>query len=511
MDKPFALYRMTRRSWLSWGGRVLLVSTVVAMACSACLRSLPEWTPMKDAPPAPGKAWKPRLDQLSSPLPAEQLPGLPPTLEPFADKLSLPQFIDAALQTSPTTRQAWEQARAAAAAWAQARGGYYPTIGANLYGFRTEGGPSAGATDFAETIGQGELTLSYLLLDFGGRSAQAEAARQALFNANWNHDQAIQDVLRNVAQAYHNHLGARAQMQADEVSLAEAQKSLQAAEERRRAGVGTLADVLQAQATEAQVRVALESDRGAVEISRGQLATAVGWPANIPFGVAEGPEELPLDAIGQNVEELIARAQRNRPDLAAVRAFVQQREAELRQSDSALWPQLLANGNVGHEIVRGGFDTENSYYQVGLQLQIPLFQGFTLYNAVRGARARLEAAHAALQLQMQTVVSDVWAAYYNFRTAARQLEASRTLLASSTQAFQASTARFRAGAGDIVELLNAQSQLARARAQQVQAQTSLFTSYAELVHAIGAELPAADSEMESGTTGARGYPQHGKP
>jgi outer membrane protein len=466
---------------------------------------------MNAAPPAPGKAWQPRPDQRVGPLPGEQLQGIPATLEPFVAKLSLPQFIDVALETSPTTRQTWQQARAAAAAWAQARSSYYPTLGATLSGMRSESGPSMGASGFSETEGQGQLTLSYLLLDFGGRNAQAEAARQALFNANWNHDQAIQDLLRNVAQGYYNHLGARAQLRADEASLAEAEKSLQAAEERRRAGVGTLADVLQAQANGAQVRVVLETNRGAVEISRGQLATTVGWPANTSFGVADEPEELPLDAISQNVEDLIAQAQQNRPDLAAVRAFVQQQEALLRQTTSALWPQVLANGSAGHEIIRGPTDTENTLFQAGLAIQIPLFQGFALRNAVRGARADLEAARAALQLQLQVVVSDVWAAYYNFRTAAGQLDASQTLLASSTQAYEAAMARYRAGAGGIVELLTAQTQLAKARAQRAQAQTNLFTSYAELVHAIGAERPAAVSKAGLKTISAKGYSHHGKP
>ena len=466
---------------------------------------------MQYAPSAPGQAWQPRPDQRTGPLPSEQLPGIPADLEPYAAKLSLPQFIDVALQSNPTTRQAWEQARAAAAAWAQARGNYYPSISATLSGMRNEGGPSSGAAGFAQTISQNTLTLSYLLLDFGGRSAQAEAARQALFNANWNHDQAIQDVLRTVAQTYYGYLGTRAQLQADEASLSEAQKSLQAAEGRRGAGVGTLADVLQAQANEAQVRVVLETNRGAVEIAHGQLATAVGWPANTAFGVADAPEELPLDAIGQNVEELIAQAQQNRPDLAAVRAFVQQREAQLRQTTATLWPQLVANGNAGYERVWGTLATENTVFAAGVELQVPIFQGFTQLNAVRGARAQLEAARAALQLQVQAVVSDVWAAYYNVRTATRQIEASQTLLASSTRAYEAAMARYRAGAGDIVELLNAQSQLAKARVQRVQAQTNLFTSYAELVHAIGAELPAAASKAGSSTTAARGYAPHEKP
>ncbi len=43
--------------------------------------------------------------------------------------------------------------------------------------------------------------------------------------------------------------------------------------------------------------------------------------------------------------------------------------------------------------------------------------------------------------------------------------------------------------GDIVELLNAQATLAQARAEQVQAKTDIFTSYADLINAIGTDLP----------------------
>jgi hypothetical protein len=181
------MHRTAIGCWLSRGSRVLFPPMVVVVACSACLRSLPEWTPMKDASPAPGNAWKLRPDQLSAPLPAEPLPGTPPALERFAAKLSLPQFIDVTLQISLTTCQPGGQARAAAVARTQARSSDGPTLSANLSGLRSEGGSAAGMARFAATVGQGEL--SYLLLDLGSRSAEVEAVRRASFNANWNHDQ----------------------------------------------------------------------------------------------------------------------------------------------------------------------------------------------------------------------------------------------------------------------------------------------------------------------------------
>ena len=461
-----------------------------------CAQGFPELNPSKETSTAPGAVWRPHTGEYSEFFPTEELAGVPSELGEYINELTLSQLVDVALVNNPTTIQAWERAKAAAAAWAVARGIYYPQIdGSAEYAYNKGGGEAKGLNRYKEQYGHVGATLNYLLLDFGGRSAQSQAARQALYNANWNHNQAIQDVLLNVASAYYKYIGNKAQTRADEVSLEEAKISLEAAELRLEAGVGTLPDVLQAKATMAQVQFDLVADRGAVETSRGTLATAVGWSADTEFDVADEPSELPLKALQQNVEDLIVTAKKNRPEFAAVEAFVSQREAELREAQSNRFPQLFAVGQIARWWVRpDGLSSDYfTNYLVGLQLQIPIFQGFALVNAVREARANLKAAQAALLVEEQVVIQDVWNAYYNFRTAAQQLEASEVLVASAKESYDASLARFRSGVGDIVELLNAQTLLAEARAEKVQSRTSLFTFYAELIHAIGAETPSINN------------------
>ena len=137
----------------------------------------------------------------------------------------------------------------------------------------------------------------------------------------------------------------------------------------------------------------------------------------------------------------------------------------------------------------GGSGDYFTDYLVGLQLQVPIFQGFQIINSVRQASAQLESARAALDLQQQIVIDQVWNAFYNFRTAVQSLQAADKLVASSQESYDASLARFKSGVGDIVELLNAQATLAQARSEQVQARTDIFTSYANLVNAIGTDLP----------------------
>ena len=500
MDSQQKSKIINRRSTI----KTVLLSWVLFCLCG-CQKPLPELNPNRFASSAPGKYYKSETkSKTTPPLPLEDNTTLDPeNLTPPARRLTLSDLVDVALRINPATQSSWEQARAAAADWAVSRGDYYPSIDGKVSGMGLGGDDSSG---YYGNVG---LSLSYLLLDFGGRAATAESARQALMAANWNHNQGIQDILRNVPQAYHTYFGNRAQVRASESDLEEALTSLKSTEQRKNAGVSTIADVLQARARVDQVRLDLVSNRGAVKISRGELATAVGWPANADFDVAEGPKTLPLNAIAQNTQTLISLALRDRPDLAASRAAVKQSRAELRKAESDLWPKLVATGNLawssidgrisGSDFIESGgnFSSSGVGYYGGLSLQIPLFEGFSLRNNVRAAEARMKASRADLKRKEESVISDVWSAFYNMQTAAQQVDSSETLLTSSKESFQVSLARYRAGVADIVELLNAQSTLTSARTQRVQAQTDLFISYAELMHAIGAELPADDSNRMS--------------
>ena len=515
MAIDFALIGMEIQRRVCGGMKVLCLSIVLAVAFLGCNKAMPELEPDKFVATAPGKIYEVSKEEKPDSLLAEKLPGISDDLRPSGHKLTLAQLVDVALRINPSTKVAWERARSAAAQWGVARGDYYPTISGDASGYGI-GGSTRGV------LGQVGVSLSYLLLDFGGREASVESARQVLAAANWNHNQAIQDVLRNVPQAYYEYIGYKAQVRASEASLKEALTSLDSTEQRRRAGVSTIADVLQARSNADQVRLTLVANRGGVKVSRGDLATAVGWPANIDFDVAVEPKDLPLSRMEQNTKELINLALRDRPDLESARATVRQGKADLKKAESDLWPKLVATGNAGWTGINarmsgslgifedGDIDSSDINYYGGLALQVPIFEGFSLRNKVRVARSDLEAARAALRVKEEEVISDVWRSYYNVGTAAQQVETSKTLLVSSTESYRVSLARYRAGAADIVELLNAQSLLVSARSQEVQARTDLFTYYAELVHAIGADLPSASPDNLSGPEARGEESSHGK-
>ena len=183
-----------------------------------------------------------------------------------------------------------------------------------------------------------DISLSYLLLDFGGRCASIAQARDALWAANWTHNRMVQTVIVNVLNTYYNYIYALGLREAREQDLQDAQKSLEAAQAQFDAGVTTKVDLLQIQALYFNAKLQLESARGQVKTTLGQLATAVGWPADSCIQIAPLPSELPLDLVADDMCCLLTRAKDSRPDLASAYAAYLESKAAVTVAESNSLP-----------------------------------------------------------------------------------------------------------------------------------------------------------------------------
>ncbi|HWB41144.1 MAG TPA: TolC family protein [Gemmatimonadales bacterium] len=465
----------------------------------------PSVSGVRGASPSPEQPWTPPADAIPRVAPADTSAraAIPPDLADRIRRLTLTEIVDLGLRNNPTTRLAWANAQAAASVYGSERGAWLPTIDGDVSAARLKTAASQGRTAVEQSVFTPSVTLSYLLFDFGGRSGRVAGARQRLLAASFVHNAAIQDVMLQIQVAYFQYLANRALLQAQRTTVEEAGTNLTAAEERRRVGLATVADVLQARTAASQAQLDFQTIEGNVQTTRGALALALGLPANLPYEVDSTAAIVPVAPLADSVNAIIATALQGRPDLAASRAEVEAARAGINEARAGLFPSLGFSATGGRTYATTIPDGANSY-SLSLGLSIPIFNGFSRQYDLREAEFTAEAARARAESLRQQVVFQVFSAYYALQTASRRVRTAEDLLASATQSNEVALGRYKAGVGSVLDLLAAQSALAGARAQQVNARLAWSVSLAQLAHDAGVLDPRAESPLRltSDTTAA---------
>jgi outer membrane protein TolC len=401
-----------------------------------------------------------------------------------ARNLTLPEVVDLALQNSPLTKESWAQARAAADQYGANQGRLYPTLGVGLGVTESSNLTTAAKSNQQRAQYGPSLSLAYTVLDFGGRSGSIDVARQTAIAADLTHNATVQNTILVVESAAFGYLSTRSQRDAQKSSVDLAKAALDEANERHRVGLATIADVLQAQTAESQAELQLESLEGSLQITRGSLAVAMGVPANTGFDIPEVPATDSVHFVTESVDSLIAIAVRNRPELATARAQSAAAASAIRVARSAGLPALALSANGASN----GSNVPNfagQTYTINLGVQIPVFTGFATQYNVAAASEQYQAALARSAAAKQQVIQQVFTAYYTLRTSTDRVRTSRDLLASATQSETVARERYREGVGSIVDLLIAQTALANARAQAVDARWQWRAALAQLAHDVG--------------------------
>lgn len=458
---------------------------LLLVAALACTPSPPGVSGAPATSPGPNRAWNPPPGLAShAPDTAATKAEIPSDIEARLARLTLTDLVDLALRNNPSTRLSWSQAREAAALYGASRGAWFPTLDLQGSFTRLKTVASQGRSAVLQNTYGPALNVSWLLFDIGGRTGQQELSRQALIAANWQHNATLQNVVLLVQSAYFNYVAQKALLEAQRISLAEADTNLQAAEERRKVGVATIADVLQARTARAQARLAFDQTAGARQIARGQLAQSLGYPPNLPYDIDSTAATAPIAAMTDSLDTLLAVAVASRPDLAAARAQVFEAQANVRVARSARLPSLNLSASGGRTYTTTLPNGGNNY-TVTLALTVPLFSGFRNEYNQQAAEARVDEAGAQLDLLRQEVTLQVFSSYYSLQTAAQGVRAAEELMASATLSADAARARYKEGVGSVLDLLTAQAALASARSEQVQARQAWYTALAQLSHDTG--------------------------
>jgi len=296
---------------------------------------------------------------------------------------------------------------------------------------------------------------------------------------------AEQELILRVAQAYFDVLIAQ-----DSAKLVAAQKTaiseqLEQARRNFEVGSATITDTLEAQArydlTGAQ-EIAAQNN---LEIKRRALQQLINtMPQDIrPLG-KEFKLEPPQPT---DMEKWVDDAQIHNLQLAIAKAGAELAEKEVARNRGGHYPTLDLVANYTKTNTGGGSfgASENTNKSVGVQLNIPLFQGGVVNSRWREAEANHERARQELENTSRTVATQTRQAYLGVVSGIAQVQALQQALASSESVLQASKLGQEVGVRTNLDVLNAQQQLFSTRRDLYQAQYNYLVNQLRLKAAAG--------------------------
>lgn len=432
--------------------------------------------------------------------------------------LSLAEVIDIALCNNPSTQNTWAMARAASAEYGQSLQNYYvlsnltsdymnyqaalftssnTTVSAtSLNNTNTSPDQSNQPNTFHGVTYGAQLNLSYTILDFGQTRATSRAALQALYEADFIHNNELQLTVNTIMKDYYAYLSQKAQVKAAQQDVANAEVSLDAVLEKLKNGLADIGEKVQATTRLLQQKLNLVSANKQLTYYYTTLLNEMGFPANAYLTFEGYPEKIQLFEIAE-LNTLINLALKHRPDLMAAESSLHSKEEKLILAKAQKYPVITGDFEVGRERANLGIGTYYDY-QLSINLNFPLFQGFFIQNGIKKAQAAVDSAQAKLREMQLSLVQEVTNYFNDVSYAKETYKYAKEFLESSQVNFKLQLEEYKAGTSTIVELINAQTSVSSAQSQLIQAEKQWYTSIANLAYATGSltNKPQEDTQLQ---------------
>ena len=291
----------------------------------------------------------------------------------------------------------------------------------------------------------------------------------------------------------------------DKIDLIAAQKAailsqLDQAKATFEVGTATITDVNEAQA---RYDLILAQENAAVneyEIAKRSVQAITG---DIPQKLAPVKADIKTNAIMQSMDKWLEVAAQNNLNIQIQQDTLKYSEQEIERAKAGHLPTLDAVASYSDNYASGsvsvfGAGNELKTGSVGLQLQIPLYQGGATTSRVRQAVLNKQKALNDVEFARRQAELETQRAYLNLNTSIAQVKAYEQALISSQSQVDSTKLGYEVGVRTSVDVLNAQQQFFSAKRDLLQSRYNYLVNIIRLKAASGvvAELDLADINQQ---------------
>ena len=402
-----------------------------------------------------------------------------------ADKLTLAQAEQLAVQTQPRLQAAKFTAAAAGQVPRELSSAYMPTLQASFTGAEAPAGTriAAGGLNNPSIFGrysQG-LSGSQLITDFGRTTDYVHSAREQAEAENENAQFVRSDVLLEVDRAFYNALRAEAVLRVADEAVAARQTLADQVSALAKSKLKSELDVSFANVSLAQAKLAQTQAQNEVHAAFAELSAAMGYNDARDFDLVDepGPDTAPPP-----LETLLKQGLQHRADVAAEQ-FQVQSARDYTKAEHKLWMPSLSLVAAAGLTPLGDSVFRNQYAATGFNLTVPVFNGFLFNARTAEAKFKQQAEQEKFRDLSDRATRDLRIAWLQADTAYRRLDLTAQLLASATQALDLAQTRYQLGLSSIVEVSQAELNQTQAETEQAAAKYDYRAQMANLKYQQG--------------------------
>jgi len=459
---------------------VLLICLVLVIpACSlAQAASSSEAQSSLPSAPTPQQA---QLHTASVPVAGLQASAAQTSAVP-STSLSLSDAQALALKNNPQISFARLTALASQQVTRQVRSNLWPTATMDLTAVDSEPGSriTAGALNNPTVYPRAAAgaTVTQLITDFGRTTNLISSASLAAKAENQNALATKEQILLAVDQAFYNALQTHAVLTVAQQTVNDRQTVSDQVGALFKSKLKSELDLSFANVNLAQAKLLLLDAQNNENSALAALSAVLGFSSLQSFQLVEDPSSN--IAPPGNVDELISTALTVRPEILAL-DFQSESAAKFEKAErDLLFPNIRALGTVGDTPVRNPAISPNWYGAIGVNVDIPVFNGFLFTARAREASLREQATRERLRDLRDRISRDVRTSWLNANTAYQRLAVTQQLLDQANLALNLAEARYHLGLGSIVELSQGQLQQTQAQIGNAQAMYDYRLSLAVL-------------------------------
>jgi len=334
------------------------------------------------------------------------------------------------------------------------------------------------------------------LFDSGQTGFRVQGAKRLLTAADFETEQARQDLILRVVQAYYGVIVAREDLKAATEALRAAQSNEQRMETMQSAGMIVDSDLLSARVFSAQIKDREIRAQNSVELAQMQLARELALSADARPEPSENLVKPPT--LSKTAQEWTQIALEHRPALRAAQLQQDAMTSQKKAAKAEFGPK--AGLFAGYERdAMALFGSSGTNWTAGARLDFNIYAGGAQRARVAEAQANENKAKHDVEWFRSGVMLEVRTAYLDATAASQRAAAAQGAVEQARESTRIIQNRYEAGLTTVTELLRAQSAHLESQTSYLSALHDWQVARAQLERAAGMLTPDSELLQEAGT------------